>query len=98
MMQVKSAVQFQPRADKDAYRSLGIIWMPAQRVTDAARAIAYDRPGGWFAQTWLGNIQMAPGDWLVTCGSGNKYVVKQADYFPDFGASAWRSFWRRFFR
>lgn len=83
MLQVKSAFQWHPRTDKDAYRSLGIIYIPAQRVTEAQRGIAYDRPAGYFAQTWLGNVQMAPGDWLVTCGSGNRYVVKQFDYHPD---------------
>lgn len=92
MLNVKSAFQFQPRDDKNAYRSLGIIHMPAQKVTDSARGIAYDRPGGFFARTWLGNIQMTPGDWLVTCGSGNRYVVKEADYCTV--SSARCSFWR----
>ena len=98
MLQVKSAFQFQPRDDKDAYRSLGIIHMPAKTIKDAARGIEYEQPAGFFAQTWLGNIQMAPGDWLVTCGSGNRYVVKQFDYYPDFGKTAQRSFWKRFFK
>ena len=98
MMQVKSAIQFHPRADKDAYRSLGIIHMPAKTVKDAARGIEYEQAAGFFAQTWLGNIQMAPGDWLVTCISGNSYVVKQADYYLDFGKTAQRSLWKRFFK
>lgn len=97
MLQVKRAFQFQPREDKDAHRSLGIIHAPAKTVKDAARGIEYEQGAGYFAQTWLGNIQMAPGDWLVTCGSGNRYVIKQCDYFPGFGkVSFWQRLWRTF--
>lgn len=92
MMQVKTAVQWVPPADKTDGKprshspASGVVYIPARRVNDAARGIAYDQPGGWYAQTFYGNVQVAPGDWIITCASGNVYVIREVDYYHWFDA------------
>lgn len=76
-MRIKSAVQWFP-----GVKASGIIEIPPSHVDQsAARGIVFDRPGGTFAVTWMGNIQLAYGDWVVTMDSGNRYVFKQPDYY-----------------
>lgn len=88
MINVRTAVQWFPPPEKADGTPRGhspipnVVYIAARRVNAPERGIAFNQPGGWFAQTWLGNIQLATGDWVVTCTSGNVYVIKQADYQP----------------
>jgi hypothetical protein len=103
MLQVSNATQWWPPKDKEDGKArkgspvAGVVYIPAKRVTDAARGIAYDTAGGWYAQTIAGNVQLAPGDWVVRCGSGHVYAIRQVDWWPKFGPAGLRAWLRSHF-
>lgn len=91
MMRVKHAIQWFPGVDHE-----GVFKMPNHTTTDHRRGIIFDRPEGFYADTVLGRQPITPGSWLVTCRSGNLYVVKEGDYWPDFGTDIWCNLRRMF--
>lgn len=78
MLQVKNAIQWFPCSKVE-----GVVRLPSHTVTDARRGITFDRPEGFYVDTPFGRHQLIVGSWLVTCASGNRYIVKEGDYMPQ---------------
>lgn len=82
MLKIKNAIQWFPGVEAP-----GIFRMPQHTVTDQRRGITFDRPEGFYGDTVYGRQQLTPGAWLLTCESGNTYVVRSEDYSTSFKVS-----------
>lgn len=75
----------------------GILHQKAQRVDVPARGISYERPERYIVNTPFGQLEIMPGDWMVTFPGGNVYVIRSEDIKaleapPN---KQWWKFWRK---
>lgn len=74
---VISAFQFWPPPDKTTKLPAGVVRLPPMTV-DARerRGITYDTPARHIINTLEGQMQVNPGDWVVTGIKGERYPVR----------------------
>lgn len=69
---IVDAVQWQHGKDIS-----GVLRIPATRVdATATRGIIFDRPERHVVNTLEGQLDVSPGDWIITGVKGEKYPVK----------------------
>lgn len=85
------AIQWFPSVHID-----GVLRLPAQTIdTSATRGITFKRAERHVVNTATAQIELAPGDWVLTYPSGNQYVMKDVDYAPRTAETPWGRFMKK---
>ena len=59
----------------------GVVRLPAGTIdASKTRGIKFERPERHVVNTPTAQLELAPGDWVITYPSGNRYVLKDIDF------------------